>query len=63
VIQNALQLLVQRTCQNNGVTLRKLPSYLPGTQTLVLKPARAYDQMEEICRKLEEETGVACRAE
>ncbi|MCD8105120.1 MAG: MBL fold metallo-hydrolase [Lachnospiraceae bacterium] len=63
VNQNALQLLAQRTCQKNGVTLRKLPSYLPGTQTLVLKPARAYDQMEEICRKLEEETGVACRAE
>ncbi|MCD8012375.1 MAG: MBL fold metallo-hydrolase [Lachnospiraceae bacterium] len=63
VNQNAIQSLAQRICRENGVDLRKLPSYLPGTKTLVLKPAAASEKMDEICRILEEETGIACRAE
>ncbi|MCD7957660.1 MAG: MBL fold metallo-hydrolase [Lachnospiraceae bacterium] len=63
VNQNAIQSLAQRLCQENGVRLRKLPSYLPGTQTLVLKPADASAEMEKICRRLEEETGIACQVE
>ncbi|MCD8076245.1 MAG: hypothetical protein LUF27_14665 [Lachnospiraceae bacterium] len=51
----------QQICRAHQVELRKLPSYLPGTQSLVLKTTCAGGEMEVICREIEEATGISCR--
>lgn len=61
VNQNAIQSIAQQICRAHQVELRKLPSYLPGTQSLVLKTVGAGGEMEVICREIEEATGISCR--
>ncbi len=63
VNQNAVITYAAQCCQMHGVECRKLPSYQPGEQRLVLKLCGEYEQTEQVCREIEEETGVPCVAE
>ncbi len=63
VNQNAVITYAAQCCQMHGVECRKLPSYQPGGQRLVLKLCGEYVQTEQVWREIEEETGVPCVAE
>ena len=62
VNQNAIQNLAVQTCMRHAVPLRKLPSYQPQSQRLLLRTeafAATPGQLEEIRRELEEAVGLA----
>lgn len=66
VNQNAISGIAVRICQENGVDLKKLPSWQPQQQRLVLRPQHSpsapevSEVLERICRLIQEQTGVVC---
>ncbi|MCD8077922.1 MAG: hypothetical protein LUE63_06040 [Lachnospiraceae bacterium] len=54
--------MAQQICRSQGMELRKVPSYLPSTRSVQLKPAAEYAQIDAVCREVEEQTAIPCRA-
>ncbi len=63
VNQNAITAFAIQCCREHGVELKKIPSYQPQSQTLVLKPEGGSGELEKICAAVEEETGIRCVTE